>query len=169
MGDEQTLPSKVWSDFNGNGRTITTAKINPRKYLRPSEILKSNKMVENIIHALKTQFIHSFHAEMKHDKLYNLDSGYPAAGNRHTTNWSNWKGPHGEVWSPNDRKCPCKEKLFDSIKRVARRTQGARGKPRYESERAEVRGSDNIAFEVPGGRRTLVIQIIPLQIILSNK
>ena len=112
MGDEQTLPSKVWSDFNGNGRTITTAKINPRKYLRPSEILKSNKMVENIIHALKTQFIHSFHAEMEHDKLYNLDSGYPAAGNRHTTNWSNWKGPHGEVWSPNDRKCPHARERF---------------------------------------------------------
>ena len=81
VGDEQTLPSEVCRVFNGNGRTITTATINPRKYLRPSEILKSNKMVDDIIPALNTQFIHTFHADLEHDKLYKLDSGYPAREN----------------------------------------------------------------------------------------
>ena len=60
---------------------LTTTTTNPKKCLRPSEILKSDKMVDNIVCALETQFINPFHPDLEHDKLYNLASGYPAPEN----------------------------------------------------------------------------------------
>ncbi len=49
----------------------------PRKCLRPSEIIKSNKMVENIITVLTTQFMNPFQQDIDKSKLYNLVSGCP--------------------------------------------------------------------------------------------
>ena len=60
---------------------LTTTSSNPRKCLRPSEILKSNRMVENILKALKTQFINPFNPDLDKEKLYNLVSGYPVPDN----------------------------------------------------------------------------------------
>ena len=48
---------------------------NHRKCLRPSEILKSNKIVLQIITCLKTQFSSPFGEEYDNDKLYNIVSG----------------------------------------------------------------------------------------------
>ena len=48
---------------------------NHRKCLRLSEILKSNKIVLQIITCLKTQFSSPFDEEYGNDKLYNIVSG----------------------------------------------------------------------------------------------
>ena len=48
---------------------------NHRKCLRPSEILKSNKIVLQIITCLKTEFSSPFDEEYDNDKLYNIVSG----------------------------------------------------------------------------------------------
>ena len=48
---------------------------NVRKCLRPSQILKSNKVVLSIIFCMKTQFIDPFCEEFDQQKLYNLVSG----------------------------------------------------------------------------------------------
>jgi hypothetical protein len=45
-----------------------------RKCLRPSEISKSEKMVENIVNALKTQFLNPFQEDIDKSKLFNLVS-----------------------------------------------------------------------------------------------
>ena len=47
------------------------------KCLRPSKILKSNKMVENIKNCLNTQFLNPFDDEIEKEKLYNIVSGCP--------------------------------------------------------------------------------------------
>ena len=60
---------------------ITTTMSNPRKCLRTSEILKSNKMVEKIMVILQTQFINPFQPDLDKDALFNLVSGYPAQEN----------------------------------------------------------------------------------------
>lgn len=43
--------------------------------LRPSKILKSNKIVVSIIDCMKTQFAGPFDEEFEENKLYNLVSG----------------------------------------------------------------------------------------------
>eukprot|EP00112_Aurelia_sp_Birch-Aquarium-sp1_P015170 Seg3338.2 transcript_id=Seg3338.2/GoldUCD/mRNA.D3Y31 product="hypothetical protein" protein_id=Seg3338.2/GoldUCD/D3Y31 len=48
-----------------------------RKCLRQSEVIKSNKMVENIKATLKDHFINPFSQDLDEDQLYNLVSGYP--------------------------------------------------------------------------------------------
>eukprot|EP00794_Sanderia_malayensis_P020967 gene20967-biopygen15473 len=58
-------------------RTTTDAK----KCLRPSEIIKSNKMVENVIVSLKTCFINPFDPSLDSTELYNLVSGCPVKQN----------------------------------------------------------------------------------------
>ena len=80
MGVEQAIPSKVCRVFDRDCRHIT-ASSNSRKCLRPSEILKSNRMVESILKALKTQFINPFNPDLDKEKLYNLVSGYPVPDN----------------------------------------------------------------------------------------
>jgi hypothetical protein len=60
---------------------LTTTTSNPKKCLRPSEILKSGKMVDNVVSALETQFINPFRPDLEPDKLYNLVSGYMAPEN----------------------------------------------------------------------------------------
>ena len=60
---------------------ITTTMSNPRKCLRISEILKSNKMVEKIMFILQTHFINPFQPDLDKDALFNLVSGYPAQEN----------------------------------------------------------------------------------------
>ena len=62
-----------------SGMSTTTS--NPRKCLRSSEILKSNKMVEKIMVVLRTQFINPFQPDLDKDELFNLVSGYPAPEN----------------------------------------------------------------------------------------
>eukprot|EP00794_Sanderia_malayensis_P013273 gene13273-14641_t len=60
-----------------SGLTKTTSS--SRKCLRPSQILKSNKVVENIKNCLKTQFLNPFNDEIEKEKLYNLVSGCPVS------------------------------------------------------------------------------------------
>eukprot|EP00112_Aurelia_sp_Birch-Aquarium-sp1_P017476 Seg4056.1 transcript_id=Seg4056.1/GoldUCD/mRNA.D3Y31 product="hypothetical protein" protein_id=Seg4056.1/GoldUCD/D3Y31 len=60
-------------EISGLSNTTTC----PRKYLRPSEIIKSHKMVENIMNFLTTQFMNPFQQDSEKSKLYNLISGYP--------------------------------------------------------------------------------------------
>ena len=48
-----------------------------QKCLRPSEILKSEKMVKNILDALQIQFLNPFHQDIEKSNLYNLVSGRP--------------------------------------------------------------------------------------------
>ena len=48
-----------------------------RKCLRPSEILKSEKMVKNILDALQIQFLNPFHQDIEKSNLCNLVSGRP--------------------------------------------------------------------------------------------
>eukprot|EP00794_Sanderia_malayensis_P002237 gene2237-2552_t len=50
---------------------------NPRKCLRPSEILKTNKVVQKIQDALTNQFINPFDEQLDNGKLYNIVSGCP--------------------------------------------------------------------------------------------
>ena len=54
---------------------LSTTSSNSQKCLRPSEILKSEKMVENIINALKIQFLNPFQEDIDKSKLFNLVSG----------------------------------------------------------------------------------------------
>ena len=56
---------------------LSTTSSNSRKCLHPSEILKSEKMVDNIINALKTQFLNPFQEDIDKSKLFNLVSGCP--------------------------------------------------------------------------------------------
>ena len=51
---------------------------NPRKCNRPSEIMKSNKIVEDIAAVLKNQFTTPFEKNFDPESLYNLVSGKPA-------------------------------------------------------------------------------------------
>ena len=48
-----------------------------RKCLHPSEILKSGKMVKNILDALQMQFLNPFHQDIEKSNLYSLVSGRP--------------------------------------------------------------------------------------------
>ena len=52
---------------------------NVRKCLRPSQILKSNKIVCSIINCLETQFISPFSEDFDQQRLYNLVSGEPVS------------------------------------------------------------------------------------------
>jgi hypothetical protein len=56
---------------------LSTTSSNSRKCLRPGEILKSEKMVEYIVNALKTQFLNPFQENIDKSKLFNLVSGCP--------------------------------------------------------------------------------------------
>jgi hypothetical protein len=56
---------------------LSTTSSSTRKCVRPSEILKSNKMVENILNALNTQFLNPFQDDIDKSKLFNLVSGCP--------------------------------------------------------------------------------------------
>ena len=58
-----------------SGRSKTTSS--SRKCLRPSEILKSEKMVKNILDALQIQFLNPLHQDIEKPNLYNLVSGRP--------------------------------------------------------------------------------------------
>ena len=59
-------------DISGLPSTHST-----RKFLRPSEIFKSNRTVEHLKTTLKSQFINPFDPDLEQDKLYNLVYGYP--------------------------------------------------------------------------------------------
>ena len=52
------------------GLSKTTS--NPRKCRCPSEVLKSSKIVENIMEALTTQFLNLFDQDLDRSELYNL-------------------------------------------------------------------------------------------------
>ena len=49
------------------------------KPLRPSQILKSEKLVTNMVRTLKEEFINPFAVELDQTKLINLSSGIPLA------------------------------------------------------------------------------------------
>ena len=76
MSDEPTVSDRFDEsliEMTGLSKTAS----NPCKYLQPSEVLKSNKIVENIIEALTTQFINPFSKDLDKCQLYNLVSGCP--------------------------------------------------------------------------------------------
>ena len=54
---------------------------NLRKCLRPSEIMKSNAIVDKICSTMTEQFTHPFQPSFENDKLYNLVSGRPLPEN----------------------------------------------------------------------------------------
>ena len=60
-------------EISGLSKTTSSS----RKCLRPSEILKSEKMVKNILDALQIQFLNPFHQDIEKSNLYNLVSGRP--------------------------------------------------------------------------------------------
>ena len=60
-------------EISGLSKTTSSS----RKCLRPSEILKSEKMVKNILDALQIQFLNPFHQDLEKSNLYNLVSGRP--------------------------------------------------------------------------------------------
>ena len=60
-------------EMSGSSHTTT----NNRRLLRPSEIEKSNVMVENIMKVLENTFLSPFHDEPDAAKLYNIVSGQP--------------------------------------------------------------------------------------------
>ena len=60
-------------EISGLSKTTSSS----RKCLRPSEILKSEKMVKNILDALQIQFLNPFHQDTEKSNLYNLVSGRP--------------------------------------------------------------------------------------------
>ena len=70
----QTKFAETLFDISGLRSSQST-----RKCLRPSEIVKSNRIVEHLKTTLKNQFIDLFDADLEEDKLYNLVSGYPVS------------------------------------------------------------------------------------------
>ena len=50
---------------------------NIRKCLRPTEIIKSDAIVERLVNTMRNQFTTPFNSEFEKDKLYNLVSGRP--------------------------------------------------------------------------------------------
>ena len=60
-------------EISGLSKTTSSS----RKCLRPSEILKSEKMVKNILDALQIQFLNPFHQDIEKSNLYSLVSGRP--------------------------------------------------------------------------------------------
>ena len=60
-------------EISGLSKTTSSS----RKCLSPSEILKSEKMVKNILGALQIQFLNPFHQNIEKSNLYNLVSGRP--------------------------------------------------------------------------------------------
>ena len=52
---------------------------NLRKCLRPTEILKSNTIVERLVKTMRDQFTSPFNSALEKDKLYNLVSGRPVS------------------------------------------------------------------------------------------
>ena len=56
---------------------LSKTTLSSRKCLRPSEILKSEKMVKNILDPLQIQFLNPFHQDIEKSNLYNLVSGRP--------------------------------------------------------------------------------------------
>ena len=60
-------------EISGLSKTTSSS----RKCLRPSEILKSEKMVKNILDALQIQFLNPFHQDIEKSNLHNLVSVRP--------------------------------------------------------------------------------------------
>ena len=60
-------------EISGLSKTTSSS----RKCLRPSEILKSEKMVKNILDALQIKFLNAFHQDIEKSNLYNSVSFRP--------------------------------------------------------------------------------------------
>ena len=60
---------------------VQETSYNPKKSLRPSEIIKSDKIVENIMDAMQNHFIEPFDPVLEKVKLYNLMPGKPVPDN----------------------------------------------------------------------------------------
>ena len=67
----QAIFAETLVETSGLSKTTSSS----RKCLRPSEILKSEKMVKNILDALQIQFLNPFHQDTEKSNLYNLVSG----------------------------------------------------------------------------------------------
>ena len=98
---------------------ITTTSTSPRKCLRESEVIKSDKMVENIKDTLKNQFINPFHGDLEDDQLYNLVSGYPVDDGVKACLLSVEERGNDRMLEFKDRlcKCPANKDFFDPIKK----------------------------------------------------
>ena len=60
-------------EISGLSKTTSSS----RKCLRRSEILKSEKMIKNILDAIQIQSLNPFHQDIGKSNLYNLVSGRP--------------------------------------------------------------------------------------------
>ena len=69
----QTRFAETLIEISGLSKTTSSS----RKCLHPSEILKSAKMVKNILDVLQIQFLNPFHQDIEKSNLYNLVSGRP--------------------------------------------------------------------------------------------
>ena len=68
MGEEQILSNKVCRIIERNAG-IQKTTYNPKKNLRPSEIIKSDGIVEKIIEAMEQQFMELFDEVLDKKKL----------------------------------------------------------------------------------------------------
>ena len=102
----------VESLFEMTGMSKTTS--NPRTCRRPSEVLKSNKIVENIMEALTTQFVNPFDEDLDQSELYNLVSGCPV--DDVSESLLNWEETGKERYRIFEVKSDSAEDLFDPIK-----------------------------------------------------
>ena len=67
-------------DSSGLSRSI----INPRKCLRPSEIIKSEEMVKRVQGIITENFVNPFQPDLPKDHLYNIVSGRPVDSKIHS-------------------------------------------------------------------------------------
>eukprot|EP00794_Sanderia_malayensis_P012447 gene12447-13734_t len=67
-------------DLSGLSRSI----MNPRKCLRPSEIIKSEEMVKRVQGIITETFVNPFQADLPKDNLYNIVSGRPVDSKIHS-------------------------------------------------------------------------------------
>ena len=101
-----------------------TGLSNPRKCLRSSEVLKSNKIVENIMEALTTQFPNPCDQDLDRSELYNLVSGCPIAADI-SESLLNLEGKGKEMSQKFDQrmtKSDPAENFFDSIPKLKSKT-----------------------------------------------
>ena len=102
---------------------MTRTSDNQKKCLRPSEILKSDKIVCNISSCIKNQFVSPFDDDYNDDKLYNIVSGSYVSDDIATSllgidtiGWKCYDEFNGRLQSSQEKA------FFDSIKRNKQHT-----------------------------------------------
>ena len=73
----QTKFVDALKEISGAQRT----SYNPKKCLKPSEIIKSDVIVERIIDTMQSHFVEPFDLSLDKERLYNIVSGKPVPEN----------------------------------------------------------------------------------------